>query len=137
MACPDVDDMVFPALFSDEGPEFYADAYHHNKKFARKVPYQTKLGGLEPRFRHWVHANDVPFDVVASTVDYDMRGYWKTHVHIKGLEWQGGHFPDTWKTPYDTTFSRESKYATINCPFKWCGDILIDTRSNQVIVDDR
>lgn len=117
-------------LFSDEGPQYYAAAYGHNQPFARPGPYQTRLSPAEEQaFRVWVRSNAVPFDPDAQIADYDMRGFWKD----TGGKWSGGHFPDTYKTPYDTTFSRESKYATPNCPFVWQGDNLVDTRNNQLI----
>jgi hypothetical protein len=73
----------------------------------------------------------VPFDPNASTVDYDMRGYWSASG---GKGWtSGSHFPDTYKTPYDTTFSAESKYAKSDTPFVWRGDTLIDKRSGNPV----
>jgi hypothetical protein len=117
-------------LFSGEGPEYYSAAYAHNAPFARPGPYQTPLTPAEEQaFLDWVKKNNVPFDPTAQTVDYDMRGYWRS----TGGSWRGGHFPDTYKTPYDTTFSAESKYATANCPFVWKGDSLVDQRNGQLI----
>ena len=125
-------------LFDGEGPEYYDAAYEHNKFFALKGPskwdwpYQTTLPETESRrFERWVEEYNVPFDPTARIVDYDMRGYWKS---TQGKGWHpGDHFPDTFKTPYDTTFSNESKYATRNCPFYWHGDMLIDRRDNSLI----
>jgi hypothetical protein len=124
-------------LFTSEGPKYYKAALAHNRPFAkapqdRDWPWQTGLTDAQERkFEHWVDAKRVPFDVSARHVDYDMRGYWKK---TKGKGWhQGSHFPDTWKTPYDTTFSHESRYATKDNPFYWHGDKLIDERSGQVI----
>jgi hypothetical protein len=119
-------------LFTDEGPQYYDRAYQHNKPFATAGPYQTPLPApQEQQFRQWVQQKRVPFDPNAAVVDYDMRGYWKD----TGGAWEGGktHFPDTYKTPYDTTFSKESKYATPNCPFTWQGDNLIDTRDGSLV----
>lgn len=120
------------ALFSAEGPQFYAKAYAHNKEFAKPGPYNTTLTAVqEQQFRKWVSANHVPFNPSASVNDYDMRGYW---LATKGVGWkQGEHFPDTYKTPYDTTFSNQSKYATANNPFKWQGNNLIDTRTGALV----
>lgn len=82
-------------------------------------------------FQKWVASNRVPFDPHAKISDYDMRGYWK---QTGGSNWRPGqHFPDTFKTPYDTTFSRESKYATPNNPYMWLGNKLIDSRSGRVV----
>lgn len=117
-------------LFSGEGPQYYSDAYRHNRPFATAGPYQTALDpNRERAFRGWVQANQVPFDPNAPVVDYDMRGFWQD----TGGAWKGGHFPDTYKTPFDTTFSKESKYATPNCPFVWQGDNLVDLRNGQLI----
>ncbi len=122
-------------LFTSEGPQFYQAAFKHNSAFALPGPYQTKLSSDEEQeFRKWVKENNVPFDVNAKTVDYDMRGYWKSMVAGNQPAWkQGSHFPDTFKTPYDTTFSAESKYAKQGTPFVWKGDNLIDTRTGAVI----
>lgn len=125
-------------LFTGEGPRFYNAAYKHNKPFALDGPshwpwpYQTSLSEtLSYLFEDWVFGNKVPFNLAARIVDYDMRGFWKK---TKGKGWKpGSHFPDTWKTPYDTTFSHESKYATKDNPFYWSGDKLIDIRTGQVV----
>lgn len=73
----------------------------------------------------------IPFDVNARVVDYDMRGYWR--ANRTATHQLGQHFPDTYKTPYDTTFSRESKYATRDNPFEWKGDELIDLRTGAIV----
>lgn len=126
-------------LFTHEGPRYYHAAYKHNRPFALAGPshwdwpYQTGLGSRKNanEFAEWVRKKHVPFDLSARIVDYDMRGYWKK---TKGRGWhRGSHFPDTFKTPYDTTFSHESKYATRDNPFYWHGDKLVDTRNGQVI----
>jgi hypothetical protein len=121
-----------PPMFTSEGPQFYGRAYKHNRPFATKGPYQTKLSSAQEKsFRLWVRKNHVPFDVGASKVDYDMRGYWLAMIAGTVPPWAGGgtHFPDTFKTPYDTTFSAESKYATKNNPFVWKGNNLVDQRT--------
>lgn len=116
--------------FTHEGPDLYGKAYQRYRQFA--VPsttnYQTQLSASqEQAFRAWVQQNRVPFDPDAGIVDYDMRGFW---LQTGGQGWKpGSHFPDTWKTPYDTSFSNESIYATPDNPFKWQGDTLVDTRS--------
>ena len=126
-------------LFTQEGPQFYQQAYKHNAPFATAGPYQTELTPSdEKKFRKWVSDNKVEFDPTASTVDYDMRGFWKTQN-------SGGeksavnptdsriHYPDTFKTPYDTTFSGESKYAKPGTPFVWQGNTLIDSRTGKTV----
>jgi hypothetical protein len=129
-----------PPLFSAEGPEFYAEAYAHNAPFATGGPYKTTLTGpQETAFLAWVTANSVPW-ANETPSDYDMRGFYKASVIDNTIpDWTpGGHFPDTYKTPYDTSFSNESQYATPDCPFEWVtdpawGDLLIDTRDGQVV----
>jgi hypothetical protein len=74
--------------------------------------------------------------VTADTVDYDMRGYWAGqagHSASVPTYTTGDHFPDTWKTPYDTSFSDESMYSSPDCPFHWTDDALIDTRDDSLI----
>lgn len=120
------------ALFNAEGPQFYPQAFAHNSPFAvpSSTNWQTSLSPEEEKaFVAWVQNNNVPFDPSSKLSDYDMRGFWKE----TGGKWDGGHFPDTYKTPYDTTFSGESKYAKPGTPFQWQGDNLIDTRTGQLI----
>lgn len=122
-------------LFSHEGPDLYGAALAHNAPFAQPGPYQTKLAPAdETRFRAWVQQNKVPFDPAAPVVDYDMRGYWKA---TGGKAYSGGHFPDTFKTPYDTTFSNESHFAIPHTPFVWKGNQLVDSRDGRVIFRSR
>jgi hypothetical protein len=127
---------VAPALFHQEGPQFYGAAYQHNAAFARPstTDYQTPLyGQQEQQFRQWVTHNNIPFDPNARRVDYDMRGYWLSQQHGGQGRAANGHFPDTYKTPYDTTFSGESRYAKPGTPFVWQGNTLVDTRTGQRI----
>jgi hypothetical protein len=133
---PTAGDLNTP-LFNGEGPRYYRAAYKHNRPFALDPtdpswPYQTGMtDALNRAFEKWVNTNQIPFDMRAKIVDYDMRGFW---LKKRPKSWHAGdHFPDTWKTPYDTTFSRESKYATNDNPFYWRGDKLIDERTGQVI----
>lgn len=126
-------------LFTQEGPKWYHAAYKHNRPFATDGPshwgwpYQTGLTRhLSDLFNQWVRDKKVPFDPSAKIVDYDMRGYWRK---TRGRGWggHGQHFTDEFKTPYDTTFSHESRYATRNNPFFWHGKRLIDERNQQVV----
>jgi hypothetical protein len=128
-------------LFTQEGPAYYQQALAHNRRFALPPtpgprPYQTELPApLEVLFRAWVATNHVPFDPSARLADYDMRGYWQ---QTRGQGWKPGqHFPDTFKTPYDASFSHESKYATRNNPFVWQDDALIDRRTGQIVFQAR
>lgn len=129
-------DTLSVPLFNREGPEFADRAYKHNAPFATGGPYQTKLApNDEASFRQWAASNRVPFNPDDAKSDYDMRGYWNAMRAGKAEPWkgEGSHFPDTFKTPYDTTFSGESKYAKPGTPFSWQGDNLIDTRTGEPI----
>lgn len=106
-------------------------------QYAKPGPYVTTLPSEEEKeFQGWVKSNNIPWQDTP-TADYDMRGFWKANKSgdpnakrsSKNL-----HFPDTYKTPYHKTFSRESKYATSDAPH-WDGDKLID-KSGRVIVDE-
>jgi hypothetical protein len=129
--------MMNKALFSGEGPQYYGQAFAHNSPFAMpsSTNWQTQLSPEDERtFTDWVRQNKVPFNPADKTPDYDMRGFWQAMQSGQAEKWTpGSHFPDTFKTPYDTTFSAESKYAKPGTPFKWQGDNLIDTRSGQLI----
>lgn len=134
--------------FSDEGPQYYGLAYARNRPMAKPGPYFTKLTPQEEtQFRQWLKTTGNPskFDPDAKIADYDMRGYWK-EVASKGKNLSGIntsdmrlHFPDTYKTPYDTTFSGESRYALPNLPTKWVDsgipgkERLINTKTGEVL----
>jgi hypothetical protein len=123
-------------LFPEEGPAYYSRALAYNRKHAVDPPWFTVLSSTdETAFRAWVKTNRVPFDVHAAIVDYDMRGYWLDFIKPGGV-WTAGHFPDTWKTPYDTTFSAESKYAVAGCPLQWSGERLFNTETGQLVFGD-
>lgn len=115
-------------IFTEEGPQYYKAAYERNKDYATGGPYFTKLKPKDERkFRRWLKSQGNPwnFDADAPITDYDLRGYWK-EVASQGKNESAVnpvddrlHLPDTYKTPYDTTFSGESKYAKAGVPLKW------------------
>ena len=122
-------------LFTEEGPQFYQRAYDFFHKYAHRIggSYFTGLHrDEEDAFEEWVKRYRVPFDVNAGVSDYDMRGFWK---HTGGAPYagHGAHFPDTFKTPYDTMFSRESRYATRDNPFDWVGNDLVNVHTGKLI----
>jgi hypothetical protein len=137
-----------PPLFGGEGPEFYAAALAHNQKWAtHQAPWSTKLSRRDERaFRSWggrpwaggqTFFEYFGFDPDRRRNDYDMRGFWRA---TGGSGPAGnGHFSDRWKTPFDTTFSSESKYAKPGTPFVWTpdGQWLYDRRSGQEIASGR
>lgn len=120
-------------VFTREGPDLYDEAYAQYARFARPGAYRTRLAPAgEARFRQWVARQGIPFDPNAKISDYDMRGWWKANGRPLNAAHRG-HFPDTWKTPYDTTFSGESRYARPGTPLVWQGNRLVNTRTGQVM----
>ncbi len=125
-------------LFTQEGPQFYDAAFEYNRPWAQTGAggtYQTFLTDFEELvFTTWISTYSVPFDPNASISDYDMRGYWKDVALPGNLGYTAGqHFPDKWKTPYSTSFSYESIYAKIGCPYHWHGDKLYNDSTGQLI----
>jgi hypothetical protein len=121
--------------FTQEGPQLYAAAAKQNAPFAKRGPYDTKLGPLaELLFRSWVARNNVPFDSNARATDYDMRGFWQQTGGASHAP--GAHFPDTFKTPLDTSFSAESRYAKQGAPV-WRGNTLVDALTRQPVFRSR
>lgn len=109
---------------------------------AKPGPYKTTLSlPDELEFQQWVKKNHVPFDD-SPTSDYDMRGFYKAQksgdpaaqTAVSAFDGKM-HFPDTYKTPYHQSFSRESIYATPNAP-QWNGDQL-QNRIGTTLVDER
>lgn len=107
--------------------------------------YNTALSPEEEvRFRQWVAANNVPFDVSAKVSDYDMRGFWKalqtgdsraaTAVNPNDKQI---HYPDFWKTPYDASFSAESQWANPVTAPRWNDKDQLVLPNGKVIYDER
>jgi len=101
-----------------------------------KQKYRTQLSPVEEyEFYKWVKENKIPFQEEGGPLaDYDMRGFWKAMVSGNSERAPNLHFPDTFKTPFHSTFSNESKYAYPGAPH-WVGDKLMD-KSGKVIVDE-
>jgi hypothetical protein len=116
-------------LFTDE--DHPAEAYAHNAPFARGAPYRTVLSPEDEKaFQAWAKRSGQADYINNPQADYDLRGYWQEFKPTGRPEF----FTDTYKTPYDTTFSYLSKYATPNCPFHWSdGATLIDIRDGSVV----
>jgi hypothetical protein len=114
--------------FTSEGN--YSAANLLNAPYAKPGPYLTKLPPQqEIAFRAWAARNRVPV-----TPDYDMRAYF---LATKGAPHAAGtHFPDTYKTPLDTTFSNESIYAKPTAPV-WQGDRLVNQQTQQTVFADQ
>jgi hypothetical protein len=121
--------------------EAAGDYYARNAKWAKhQAGYQTALDpAREMQFREWVAKNKIPFDPADPDSDYDMRGYWAdgqaggTQVNANDGR---PHYPDTYKTPYHRSFSRESRYALPSAPYWANDDQLVDADGN-VIFDER
>lgn len=122
-----------PPVFTEEGPQYYKQAFRRNKRFAEPGPYQTHLGAQgEAKFQAWAGRQSAATGIQVPTsgkTDYDYRGYFKKH----GGDVVAGHFSDRFKTPYDTSFSSESKYATRDNPLVWRGDKLVNRRTGRVV----
>lgn len=119
---------------SELSPQF---SYAENKQWAKPGSYTTKLDPkMETSFQKWVKANRIPWQD-SPTADYDMRGYYKAMISGDPKAKRASsnlHFPDTWKTPYDRSFSNESMYATHDAPH-WVGNTLV-TPDGRVIFDE-
>jgi hypothetical protein len=133
-----------PPIFTQEGPRYYTAALEHNKDFATPGPWYTTLSDEdEIVFRQWAdYVNNIFGGPLIKPDlwpnDYDDRGYWAAQVGHDATHppyTVGQHGPDQWKTPYDTSFSNESQYATGDNPFEWQGDVLVDTRDGSVVFD--
>jgi hypothetical protein len=106
--------------------------------------WQSKLAKLTPEqesaFTKWLASNKVPFNPTDKFPDYDMRGY-----YLAQQKGQAGsavnpvdkqlHYPDTYKTPYHESFSRESQYATEGAP-SWKGEQLISP-SGEIVYETK
>lgn len=107
--------------------------------YTKPGPYVTKLDTkTENAFQNWVKTNKIPWEDVP-TADYDMRGFYKAMIHGDPDAKRSStnlHFPDTWKTPYDKSFSNESIYATKDAPH-WVGNKLVDTSGKVVFDEDK
>ena len=136
-----------PPLFRGEGPPLYAAALRHNQPWAtHQAPWSTHLNKREEAaFLSWGKNIDgkghgfswFGFDPTRTANDYDMRGFWKQTGGTGPAA--NGHFTDTFKTPYDTTFSNESKYAVKGTPYVWSKDWkwLYDRRTGQEIISGK
>jgi len=116
------------------------DYVAYNNQFS-KTPgapaeaYQTKLPpAKEALYQKWLDSTsrDVGHRLNPDDPGYDMRGYWRDVVATGRFKRMGQdqHFPDTYKTPYHPTFSRESRFATSDAPM-WRDDQLVDAATGQ------
>lgn len=128
-------------LFTEEGPALYGKALKHNQRWAtHDAPWTTHLtAGEGERFRGWLenHQEDGQNPggwKPSRRSDYDMRGFWKKYHGTPEVNHApGAHFTDEFKTPYDTSFSAESRYAKPGTPFVWRGGKLINRNNGRVI----
>jgi hypothetical protein len=100
--------------------------------YAKPGTYTTQLNpGDEAQFQQWVKQNRIPWQDTPNA-DYDMRGYWQARQRGDRLAQQDQktrHFPDKWKTPYHSTFSRESQYA-LPTAGHWEGQTFVPPNGN-------
>lgn len=108
-------------------------------QFAKPGPYVSRLTPEEEqKFRNWVVQNRIPWQDIPKS-DYDMRGYWKAMISgdpnartsVNQTD-QKPHYPDTWKTPYHKTFSRESVYSLPSAG-QWEGERFVPPAETQEI----
>ena len=91
----------------------------------------------ERKYQNWVKHYDVK-DIDPQTgepyddVNYDTRGYWKSHTpfdRIAGYgppHFESEHGPDTYKQFGHETFSQESKYARPGEGGMWLGKTFLE-----------
>lgn len=128
-----------------DNDELLMRAISYNAQFAPDVPpdttpdpsiFQTKLSkGDEQKYQKWLNSTskDTGVDYNPDDPGYDMRGYWQDIVATGKFKKMGEkqHFPDTYKTPYHPTFSRESKFASPDAPYWNKNDQLLDPTTDQ------
>ena len=105
------------------------------KNLAYSQPnWQQQMTQLSPEqeaaFTQWVQANQVPYNPNDKYPDYDMKGYYLSlqqgqapQASVNTTD-QQLHYPDTFKTPYHESFSKESQWATEGAP-EWQGERLV------------
>lgn len=115
--------------------------FAYNQRWAKAGPYFTKLSpAQETQFRDWIKKNNINFDPNAKITDYDMRGFWLAQQQGKTPQTAINpydrklHFTDEFKTPYDRTFSNQSRYAHKNAPH-WQDNRYLISPSGQIIFD--
>ena len=125
-------------LFRGEGHP--AAAYKHNKRWATSGPYQTDLRAKESHFQNWSKRFEGHQGIKVNK-EYDYRGWWlnASPQERNQAVRKGGHFTDKWKTPYDTSFSNESRYAKPGTPFVWRKNkrgrgILVNRKNGRLIL---
>ena len=107
----------------------YADP-EWEKKLTQLTPEQ------EQAFTQWVKANKVPYDPKDKFPDYDMKGFYLSQLKsgakpsVNAVDKQL-HYPDTFKTPYHESFSRESQWAKEGAP-AWQGEKLVSPKGEVI-----
>ena len=110
-----------------------------NKAYA-DPEWQKKLTQLTPEqttaFMQWLKKNKVPYNPNDKYPDYDMKGYYLEQLKtgakpsVNAVDRQL-HYPDTYKTPYHESFSRESQWAREGAP-SWQGEKLVTPKGEVV-----
>ncbi len=84
-----------------------------------KKVYNPELGIKDKEFLDWYNKNtlegknNISYKQQYNNGDYDFYSYYKNGDY---KNYQGGHFPDTYKKPNHQTFSNESVYSTPENP---------------------
>jgi hypothetical protein len=121
------------------------ELYARNAQYVRPgvSNFQTKLGPLEEQmFNAWVSRGSIPFDP-SPKADYDMRGFYRALMSgdpraANAVNPNDGmmHYPDTWKTPYHETFSKESQWALPTGP-SWNDQDQLISQGGRIIYDEK
>jgi hypothetical protein len=136
------------AFYGSEGGVYTPQMiYARNKAWLNPAAgnnYQTVLPpAQEAKFRQWLVMNKVPFDPNQANPDYDMRGFWQAlqqgnPMAKSAVDPNDGqiHYPDYWKTPYDLTFSNESKFANPKTAPSWNNNNELVLPNGQIVWND-
>jgi hypothetical protein len=120
--------------------KYREDLLKRNLAYARP-DWKAQLTQLPPEtekaFMDWVAKNKVPFDPKDKYPDYDMRGYYLSlqkgqapQAAVNAID-KALHYPDTYKTPYHESFSKESQWATEGAP-SWVGEKLVSPKGEVI-----
>jgi hypothetical protein len=127
-----------PPPRSEDRTDLYPKFFAANQAYAKPGPYMTQLTPPEEaEFRQWAQTHKIDPD----DQTYDNRGFWKA-LKVGDPRAKSAfnptagevHGPDTWKTPYDPSFSNESIYALPDAP-RWQGQFLVDKRGRKLFDD--
>lgn len=107
----------------NDAPIFYGKGGMNKYQVGGLKSYNPNLASKDAPFLQWYNKNTlegkngIPF---SDKIDYDYYSYFRNGDY---KNYQGGHFPDTYKRPNHETFSNESIYSVPENPGgSWNGD---------------